>query len=560
MRASSRIPLWLQCLLLALLVGGVFSPVLSFEFLRWDDDIAVTQNELVQAELSGELITRWFQSDQALRFKPVHWLSGWLWYQGFGLNSGAWHGFNLLLHLFVAVGFFVLLRQILQRWAGEASAAEMDGVAWLGTAIWALHPLRVEPVAWVTASTYLMATGWLILSFALYLRAHGGSESRGRRWSLFGAWVAAVLAYGTYPITVTYGLLLLVVDGGALRCIPRWRTKEFWRWVVKIAAFLVPAGVALAATIWVRYFDVGIFTDAPDLERVGLGERGLVALAMVGALAGRLVWFVNLTPNVSPMELSGGNLGMLLAMAGVTVAGLGWMWFNRRRSPMMIVVVGAFGAIALPCLGLTERATWPVDRYTYLSHLVLITGLAVATLQLWRRVQTERAMVMVGGVGLLALAMGSWRQLPMWANSSAFFEALTTHPSFGDNVRQDGHVLLLWSRHAASEGDEQRMNQLRAQALQVYLNGIRMALNQADFNEAVQLMSHIEHHFDATAEMNREKAAWLIELGRYDEAKHSLLVSLSIKPNDERALALLAQVEADLNFAGSGKLPQGDGF
>ena len=139
-----------------------------------------------------------------MRFKPVHWLAGWILHRQFGLNPVAWHGFNLLLHVGVAVGFFLPLRQILARWSGEAATESMiESAAWLAAAAWALHPLRVEPVAWVTASTYPMATGWLLMPFALYLRAHPpGANGFEMKW-LLGSWIAAVFAYGTYPHTVS---------------------------------------------------------------------------------------------------------------------------------------------------------------------------------------------------------------------------------------------------------------------------------------------------------------------------------------------------------------------
>lgn len=105
-RSSFRVPVWGQVLLLALVVGSIFWPVRDFEFLRWDDDIAVTQNELITGELNAERVGSWFKSDQALRFKPVHWFSGWLLHRQFGLNPVAWHALNWLLHVVVSAGFF----------------------------------------------------------------------------------------------------------------------------------------------------------------------------------------------------------------------------------------------------------------------------------------------------------------------------------------------------------------------------------------------------------------------------------------------------------------------
>lgn len=447
-----------------------------------------------------------------------------------------------------------MLRQVLVRRGADSANGVLDAVAWSIALLWAIHPLRVEPVAWVTASTYPMATGWLLLSFACYLRAHPASGEGGAKGSLVGAWVAALMAYGTYPVTVTYGLFLVVIDIGLLRCVPRWGTSDFWRWLSKIGAFLLPAGVALGATVWARYFEVGIFSAAPDLDHVGLGERLLTSLALAGALAGRLVWFSNLTPNVPPMELTVATLMGLMALAIAVLVGTWQVWRHRRRSPGLAVTWFGFLVLALPCLGLTERATWPVDRYTYLSHLVLMAGVG----GLFIRLLTNRGRL-ASGAAILALvtaallAVVSSGQLGMWRDSPSFFRALTSHPSFGQNVRQDGHVLLLWSRYAAEQEDEARMNQLRGEALQVYLGGIRSALEQADYAEAVSLMSHIQHHFTPTAEMYREQAVWLMELGRFAEAVGALETSLRIKPADQRALELMTEAKSALS-----RLPESD--
>ena len=423
------------------MVWGAFPPVHGFQFWRWDDDFNVTQNELIQAEFSGELVGRWFSSVQAMRFKPVHWLAGWILHRQFGLNPVAWHGFNLLLHVGVAVGFFLLLRQILARWSGEAATESMiESAAWLAAAAWALHPLRVKSVAWVTASTYPMATDWLLMSFALYLRAHPpGANGFGMKW-LLGSWIAAVFAYGTYPHTVSYGLFLIVVDWGYLKCVPSWRSPELWRWLGKMVAFFIPAVAALSATLWVRFFDIGIFSDTPDLGSIGLSERAITALAIVGALLSRLVWFYDLTPNLPHIDLSFGNVVIVvsvpMAVAIVSVV----IWIRRRRLPMTAVVWFGFLAISLPCLGFTEKLTWPPDRYSYFSHLVVVVGLAGGGIQICRRTQAPRVMAGLGCLLVLGLLIGSLFQLPMWTNSPTFFGKLVEHPSFDRNPRQAGRA------------------------------------------------------------------------------------------------------------------------
>jgi hypothetical protein len=101
---------------------AVFGRVVSFDFVRWDDDINITQNPLLAAPWSWELLARLFESDQAMRFKPLHWLLDLAVHRLFGFDPRAWHALNLVLHALAAGLFFVVLRRIFQRQGGVPAA------------------------------------------------------------------------------------------------------------------------------------------------------------------------------------------------------------------------------------------------------------------------------------------------------------------------------------------------------------------------------------------------------------------------------------------------------
>ena len=414
-----------------------------------------------------------------------------------------------------------------------------DWILWFGAAIWGLHPLRVKPVAWVTGSTYPLSAFWLLLSFLLYLRVHRTPVVKFST-GLVASWIAAVIAYMTYPVTVTFGLFLLVVDGCFLRCVPPWRTRAFTWWFFKISAFLVPAIGVMVVTLYSRFGDTGIFSMAPDLESVGAGVRALTFMALLGALWGRLIWFVNLTPNVPPIEMTALNLEGIVGLALIVLLVTIWTWRNWRDRPGWATVW--FGALALgiPCLGLTERPTWPVDRYSYIFHLVVIAGLSLGLISL-----SSRRVSYWVGVGGAIFSLGvcvvvSLRQLPKWSNSRALFSSMTQHPDFGSQPKQDGHILMMWSFYEAEVLNVPRVNELRARAFQTYRAEIRKALRIDDYSSALIMMNQIQRHFPTTAEMHREKGAWLIGLGRNQEAKFELRNALMMDPNDVRTRDLMA--------------------
>lgn len=536
-------PVYLKSLLLILIVGWVFAPVVGFEFLRWDDDISVTQNPLITEPISWDLVGDILSADQAMRFKPTHWLLGRFIYQVGGFDPAIWHLFNLIVHLAVVGLFYHTLRDLLGRLKPGGIEPRADWILWLAAAIWGLHPLRVEPVAWVTGSTYPLSAFWLLLSFKLYLQAHRQGLS-GISIGLVGSWIAAILAYSTYPVSVSYGFFLVVVDIGLLRCVPAWRHRAFSYWLMKIGAFVIPAVGAVGITMYSRFGDTGIFSMAPDLESVGLGLRVLSSLALVAALWGRLVWFADLTPNVPPMEL---NIANFVGMVGLALIVLGMtliFWRKRHQQPGWATVWFGALALGLPCLGLTERSTWPVDRYTYLFHLVAVGGIALGWLAspAWR--WKNKGGFIVAMLSLTFCVVISSRNLPGWSSSRALFASMTSHPNFLEQPVQGGHILMLWSNYEAGLLNVSRVNELREQALETYRGGIQQALKTDDFVTALILMNQIQHHFPTTAEMRREKGAWLIGLGRNSEAQFELEEARLMEPDDPRTRELLALLES----------------
>lgn len=534
--------LWPGALGLVLLAALTFWPVLTFDFVRWDDDNNITRNPLLTAPWSWDLVAQMFSGNQALRFKPLHWLCNRGMHGLCGFEPAAWHAFNLGLHLAAMVLFYVVLRQVFGRLATDAKKFRADWAAFAGAGLWALHPLRAEAVAWATASTYPLTAVALLGSFACYLRAFA---TRGRRW-LSGAWVLAVAAYASYPVAVTYGLWLMAADCWLLSDGKEndgpWAAGRSRAWWVKHAAFLAPAALAVGVTLWSRFTAPGMFTAAPTVESVGLATRAAMALASLAYFVRHLVWPVDLTPNMPPVDFSSGTLLSVTALAAMVLLGLLVIWQKRRQAPRVALVVLGFVALALPCLGLTEQPTWPVDRYSYIVHLVLIGG-AAGGLMGWAGDRPGRLVscgLLLGGL-VLASAFAARRQAMIWQDNTVLFTHMEGHPHFADNPRQQGHVYYLWGSAEVVGAHPARAAVLLARAQQVYLAAIRAAVGRADYAEALSLSTHLERNFALTPVMHRERGAWLLRLGRRPEALAELQVARAALPGDARTQALLAE-------------------
>jgi len=532
-------------LVLLALNAIVFWPVQSFDFVRWDDDINITQNPLLTDPWSGSLLARFFSGEHALRFKPLHWLLTRGVHEVAGFHPAAWHTFNLGLHLASAVLFYLVLRQVSKyviqdRSRGLSLQAEIAVL--LGAALWSIHPLRAEPVAWATASTYPLSGVCLIAAFGSYLQAHRPQAHLHRGWMLL-AWVLAVMAYASYPVTITFGLWLIAVDVWLLRRLPTAENPSWINFVVKHACFLFPAALAVAITMWSRFATPGIFTTAPTVESVGLVERGIMSLATLTALVGRAVWPVNLTPNVPP--LTGSTLAPeVVALAAIAAVALLLAWRVRRHHSLVTLSVFGFAALSIPCLGLTERPNWPVDRYSYIAHLPLIGAAAI-----WlgsARLSTKRQVTLAAAATALVIgfSIAARKQSLIWRDTRALFTHMAAHPDFESNPRQQGHIYLLWANEETAKGNPTAGTQLLEQAQRTYLKASQRAVARGDYAEAISLSSHLERHFGLTPTLRRERGAWLLRENRIPEAIRELQAAAATLPDDDRLRSLLAEAEA----------------
>src|SRR5262245_37767789 len=162
----------LLCLALAALIVAAFQPVLDAGFLNWDDHLIVTGNERFRG-LSPEHLRWMLTTFHGGHWEPLAWLSLAVDHALFGLSARAFHATNLALHAANAALVFALARLI-----APPPAKAGRGAAAAAAALFALHPLRVETVAWVVERRDLLATLLALLSALLWLgRARGAGMS-----------------------------------------------------------------------------------------------------------------------------------------------------------------------------------------------------------------------------------------------------------------------------------------------------------------------------------------------------------------------------------------------
>ena len=422
----------------------LFSRVLFADFVQWDDDISVYQNPHIQGLDWDRLCWMFSDASYAMRYKPLTWLAYAVIHQAGGLKPLGYHLANLLLHSCNAVLAFLVIRRLL---ATAAPAQWMEGplaqttLPAAGAALlWAINPLRVEPVARVSDLTFCLQLFFLLVSLGCYLEAWGGKPGGQRRrcfyWCSVGAFALAILAY---PFAVAYGVVLLVLDWCPLRrfagCGHWWRDAKARQVLLEKIPFLLLGGI-MVVTVATRLNPTGMWVGFQVDQSISVFDRAMQAF-YVWAYYLWKPWvpfhlspvypaLVGFDPNAWPFWLSA-------AFVVGTTAGL---VRQRHRWPWALALWMSYLVLLTPILGLTERPHYTADRYDYLPGLVWAVAIAAA---LWKA-NSRRGLFAVAATGVSALAV-FWgvltvRQVAVWRNSITLFQhmirELGDHPYRSD--------------------------------------------------------------------------------------------------------------------------------
>jgi tetratricopeptide (TPR) repeat protein len=509
---------WIVAGVLAAGAVLAFAQVLGCDFVSYDDGMYVTANPNVQGGLSVRGL-RWAWSAREGFWHPLTWMSLQLDAGLFGLNPAAFHLTNLLWHVANVVLLFAVLRRLTgQTWPSALAAA-----------LFALHPLHVESVAWISERKGLLSTFFGLLAlwfYAGYAASTATSTSPGRYLPIAVCLALSLLAK---PVLVTLPLLLLLLDYWPLGrfqqkmpTAPRGREPACRQAAAPGAAALrlVLEKVPLLA-LAIGFGVVAVVAEQqvkalPSLERVSLAARlAHVPLAYAGYLA-RTFWPTHLAVfyqhpgNTVPL---GETLGATALLLGITVAVLlrplrkpylvvGWFWFLVTLAPVSgLVQVGLQGM---------------ADRYTYVPLIGLFIALAWGLCDLLRRWEHARGWVIGLTSAILAACLAlTWRQVGTWKDSQTLWtHAVAVTPSC--DVGHANLALLAWARGERSE--------------------------------AIKELRQAHQERPDYASYSYELGRWLLEVGEVEEGLDFSAKSLRIKGSNATAAEYLDLGNLCLNY------------
>jgi len=444
---------WLVPVIVALLTGVAFLPALQGEFLNWDDD----RNFLLNFHYRGLGLDqlRWmFTAFHMGHYTPLTWMTLGLDYLLSGMDPAGYHLTNLLLHGATAVAFYFLTIQLLRLATGSVGE---DKAVWVGAAfaalLFAVHPLRVESVAWITERRDVLSGLFYVLTILAYLRGSDG-VGRGVRWY----WVSVVLcacALLSKSMAVSVPVVLLILDVYPLKrlggSVGWWNASARHVYREKIP-FVLLAGVVSAVAFAAQFYS----TALASLDKVSPLKR----LAISGYGLGFYLWKTVIPLNLSPIyevpikinPFSPTYIWSYILVLIFMVLTL----VLRHRLPALLASWLAYLVILLPVTGIVQAGPQiAADRYTYISFLgwaiMAGAGLYYCWRPLGRRRLGPRTFVFINGVAaVLVVGLGglTWTQAQVWHDSetlwrhavSAVPESNIAHNNLGDAMFELGEL------------------------------------------------------------------------------------------------------------------------
>jgi len=416
---------------IAVLTLLVYLPVLKAGFV-WDDDDYVTNNETVRDP--GGLVRIWTDRRANTQYYPLVYSSFWLEHRLYGFNPVGYHLINVLLHAGVACLLLALLRRL-----------SVPG-AFVAAAVFAVHPLCVQSVAWVTERKNVLMGVFYLGSLLAYCRFCGlGRDGQDRR-----DWRFYALSAGLFGLSLTSKTVACTMP--AVMFVLLWwkRPKLRWGEVWPLAPMLAAGALMAAVTksIEERFFEAS--TQGP---LAWFAERTLIAGRALWTYAARVVWPVKLTMFYPSWHIDPAVWWQWLppaAAVGAIVA----LWLLRRRLGRgPIAAVAIFTGHLFPALGYFDvyfQRTYSrvADHFAYLSIAALVALLVAAGVKLARRLGATAPVAGVAVAVVGALGVGTWLQTGMWRDIDTFWQhcirrnpgCWMAYTNYGPVLRQRGQL------------------------------------------------------------------------------------------------------------------------
>lgn len=533
-------------------VGIVVATLVAYEpirhnyFVSYDDDLYIMKNPAVTGGITGDSIILAFTKFYAANWHPLTWLSHMLDYRLFGLNPTGHHLVSVAIHIVNALLLFWILTNITgTMWASAFVAA-----------VFALHPLQVESVAWIAEQKTVLSGLFWFLTMAAYIHY-------ARRPGL-GRYLIILVVFGlcimTKPIVITLPLVLLLLDYWPLDRI-RWGHQQNkkaqsrqdqksigWLTAEKIPLLAISAILGVL-TVIAQHSGGAIGT----LDKVPLGNRIANAFVSYVKYIGKLVWPSDLAVFYPPSRLNLSNAtAVICAFVFIVITAISI--YTGRRKKYIAVGWLWFAGTLVPMIGLVQVGDQAMaNRYMYLSMLGLLIIIAMAGKDIIAKLPQLKTITAITAVAaILSLLILTQMQVRHWRNSITLFEYALSVTE--DNaITENSYACALFNDDRLDEAEQHFSNALRISPAfdTALIHLARIYLKEGRYDEAVSIYEELIKRNHKTPELYYNLAMALRMQEKYDDSIKYFNKSLELNPSDAECLDALASA-----FAATGKFDE----
>ena len=427
---SSSIPAAKQphlAIALCLLVLVAFCRVLANDFINYDDPAYVLENFHTQSTINWQSIQWAFRTSQNANWHPLTWFSHMVDFQIFGLRPWGHHLTSLLLHTSNTCLLFLVLRR-------------MTGAiwrSWFVAALFGLHPMHVESVAWVSERKDVLSGLFWMLTLWAYAR-YAQEEGRPGKFFfhspvskfLFLSLFFFVCALMCKPMAVTLPCILLLLDYWPLK---RMEKESIWALLLEKLPFVLLAAILSVVTVAVQKAG-GAIVSISTLPLVDRVENALVSYA---SYLGKLLFPTRLA--VFYPEPASWPVGSILFSGFVLLALSVFFVVMHRRRPALLAGWLWFIGTLVPVIGLVQVGSQAMaDRYSYIPSIGIFIALTWGICALVKGWPHQRIILAcLAGTAIVLCTASTWRQVGYWKNGGTLFSHTVA-------VTED-NISALWS-------------------------------------------------------------------------------------------------------------------
>ena len=519
----------LRWLLVFALVGVtilIYQPVWRAGFV-WDDQQNVTDNQLLRT-VNG-LQEMWVNPRAAIQYYPLTYAGFWIEYHLWRLDPVGYHLVNVMLHALNAILLGILLTRL-----------SVPG-AWLAAFIFAVHPVQVESVAWITELKNVLSGFFFLSAFLAYIRYEGGSAHRWWFYGLASFLFLCALLSKTATIALPVAILLVMW----------WKRERIgWQHILPLAPFFLAAASMATLTNWVERYHGG----AIGVEwQLSWAERCLIAGRVVWFYAGKLLWPQSLMFIYPRWQINPAAWWQYLYPVA-TIAVISSLWLLRKRlgkGPFAAVFFFVGALVPVPAFFnlYFMRFSYVTDHFQYLPSIgliALVSGIAASILR------SRQVLLAVTAPVVVALGVLSWQHARVFRdNETIWRDTIAKNPSCWMAHNNLGRILRERGDLKAGIQRYEESLRLKPDYAEAHYNLANAYLQLGRVDDAVEHYERALQIEPSYYEAHGNLAFVLLRTGKVEDAIGHLEQAVRINPGSAEAHYDLALAQAE-----QGKLDQ----